>query len=124
MILTFLLCSASHINRHLIISLDLVFVCFIFFPCRKLQLFVNPKHISLCQVETFFSLQSYFRTLIRGNTHETNCTKVLSRVWRVVDRIFPDCLMLDLIIVSQASDSSEDISTLLDGSNQANIRPY
>ena len=30
--------------------------------------------------------------------------------------------MLDLIIVSQAFDSSEDNSTLLDGSNQANIR--
>jgi hypothetical protein len=30
--------------------------------------------------------------------------------------------MPDLIIVSQAFDSSEDNSTLLDGSNQANIR--
>ena len=30
-ILTFLLRSASHINRHLIISLDLVLVCFTFF---------------------------------------------------------------------------------------------
>ena len=86
-----------------------------------LKLFMNPKHILLCQVEFVF-LVLLFSDLIRCNTQETNCTSFLKSLWRVVDRILPDRLMLDLIIVSQASDSSEDNSTLLVGSNQANIR--